>query len=103
LRGKTIEKERQDEKREKRGRIFIFDTTLRDGETAPGASLNIDEKVKVAKQLEALGVDIIEAGFPASSPGDFDAVQAVAKAVKGRSSPVWRAPSARTSRRRGRP
>jgi len=67
----------------KKERIFIFDTTLRDGEQAPGASLNIDEKVKVAKQLEALGVDIIEAGFPASSPGDFDAVQAVAKAVKG--------------------
>ena len=64
-------------------RIFIFDTTLRDGEQAPGASLNIDEKIKVATQLEALGVDIIEAGFPASSPGDFEAVRQISKIVKG--------------------
>ena len=50
-------------------RIYIFDTTLRDGEQAPGASLNTAEKMKVALQLEKLGVDIIEAGFPAASPG----------------------------------
>ena len=63
-------------------RVFIFDTTLRDGEQAPGASLNTDEKMKVANQLEKLGVDIIEAGFPAASPGDFEAVQKIAKSLK---------------------
>ncbi|HVZ81660.1 MAG TPA: 2-isopropylmalate synthase [bacterium] len=63
-------------------RVYIFDTTLRDGEQAPGASLNTEEKLKVAAQLEKLGVDIIEAGFPAASPGDFDAVQKIAKLVK---------------------
>jgi len=63
-------------------RIYIFDTTLRDGEQAPGASLNTEEKMKVAIQLEKLGVDIIEAGFPAASPGDFEAVEKIAKAVK---------------------
>ena len=63
-------------------RIIIFDTTLRDGEQSPGASMDVHEKVLVAKQLEALGVDKIEAGFPISSPGDFDAVQAVAGEIK---------------------
>lgn len=63
-------------------RIYIFDTTLRDGEQAPGASLNTEEKMKVAIQLEKLGVDIIEAGFPAASPGDFEAVQKIAKTLK---------------------
>ena len=63
-------------------RIYIFDTTLRDGEQAPGASLNTDEKLKIAAQLEKLGVDIIEAGFAASSPGDFEAVEKVSKLVK---------------------
>lgn len=63
-------------------RIYIFDTTLRDGEQAPGASLNTEEKLKVAAQLEKLGVDIIEAGFPAASPGDFEAVEKIAKSVK---------------------
>jgi len=62
-------------------RIIIFDTTLRDGEQSPGASMDVHEKVLVAKQLEILGVDKIEAGFPVSSPGDFDAVQAVAHEV----------------------
>src|SRR5581483_11157410 len=66
----------------KKERVYIFDTTLRDGEQAPGASLNTEEKLKVAAQLEKLGVDIIEAGFPAASPGDFDAVQKIAKVVK---------------------
>ena len=63
-------------------RVYIFDTTLRDGEQAPGASLNTEEKMKVAIQLEKLGVDIIEAGFPAASPGDFEAVQRIAKTLK---------------------
>ena len=62
-------------------RIIIFDTTLRDGEQAPGASLNDKEKIEVARQLEALGVDIIEAGFPISSPGDFEAVSLIAREV----------------------
>lgn len=61
--------------------IKIFDTTLRDGEQVPGAKLNLYEKVEIAQQLKKLGVDIIEAGFPASSQGDFDAVQAVARKV----------------------
>lgn len=63
-------------------RILIFDTTLRDGEQAPGFSMNVDEKVKMALQLEKLGVDVIEAGFPISSPGDFEAVTKVAQTVK---------------------
>ena len=62
-------------------RIYIFDTTLRDGEQAPGYSMNLEEKIRVAKQLETLGVDIIEAGFAISSPGDFESVEAIAKAV----------------------
>lgn len=61
--------------------VKIFDTTLRDGEQAPGATMNIDEKVRIALQLEKLGVDIIEAGFPASSDGDFEAVKMVAKNI----------------------
>ncbi|OIO76542.1 MAG: 2-isopropylmalate synthase [Elusimicrobia bacterium CG1_02_37_114] len=64
-------------------KIVIFDTTLRDGEQSPGASLTPEEKVKIAKQLAVLGVDIIEAGFPVSSPGDFSAVKLVAQNVKG--------------------
>jgi 2-isopropylmalate synthase len=64
-----------------RNRVDIFDTTLRDGEQSPGASLNVDEKVRIAQQLEKLGVDIIEAGFPISSPGDFEAVQRITAAV----------------------
>lgn len=63
-------------------RIYIFDTTLRDGEQSPGASLNVNEKLEIARQLERLGVDVIEAGFPISSPGDFQAVQAISKLVK---------------------
>ena len=64
-------------------RIIIFDTTLRDGEQSPGASLNTKEKVQIAKQLAKLGVDVIEAGFPISSPGDFEAVNLIAKTVQG--------------------
>lgn len=63
-------------------RIKIFDTTLRDGEQSPGASMNIEEKVRVAHQLEKLNVDIIEAGFPFASEGDFEAVKKVAKSIK---------------------
>src|ERR1041385_7611873 len=60
-------------------RVRIFDTTLRDGEQSPGCSMNLGEKLRLARQLEELGVDIIEAGFPIASDGDFAAVQAVAK------------------------
>ena len=63
-------------------RIIIFDTTLRDGEQTPGVNLNLSEKLEIARQLEALGVDVIEAGFPAASPGDFEAVRAVSENVK---------------------
>ena len=62
-------------------RLFIFDTTLRDGEQVPGCQLNTIEKIQVAKQLEALGVDVIEAGFPIRSPGDFNSVIEISKAV----------------------
>ena len=64
-------------------RVFIFDTTLRDGEQSPGISLNTTEKLEIAHQLARLGVDIIEAGFPITSPGDFEAVQAIARQVEG--------------------
>jgi len=64
-------------------KIIIFDTTLRDGEQSPGASLNTNGKMEIAKQLAALKVDVIEAGFPVSSPGDFEAVKMVAKSIKG--------------------
>lgn len=63
-------------------KIDIFDTTLRDGEQSPGVSLNLAEKIEIAKQLERLGVDIIEAGFPASSKGDFESVKAIAETIK---------------------
>jgi 2-isopropylmalate synthase len=63
-------------------RILIFDTTLRDGEQAPGCSMNLDEKLKLARQLSRLGVDVIEAGFPIASQGDFEAVQTVARSVR---------------------
>jgi 2-isopropylmalate synthase len=63
-------------------RVLIFDTTLRDGEQSPGAAMNLDEKLKIADMLEELGVDIIEAGFPISSNGDFEAVQEISKRAK---------------------
>ena len=62
-------------------RIYVFDTTLRDGEQVPGCQLNTIEKIQVAKALELLGVDVIEAGFPVSSPGDFNSVVEISKAV----------------------
>ena len=63
-------------------RVYIFDTTLRDGEQVPGCKLNKEQKITIARKLDELGVDVIEAGFPVSSPGDFEAVQAIAKEVK---------------------
>jgi 2-isopropylmalate synthase len=66
-----------------RDQVLIFDTTLRDGEQSPGATLNIEEKVQIAKQLSRLGVDIIEAGFPAASPGDLEAVRRISLEVEG--------------------
>ncbi len=62
-------------------KLYIFDTTLRDGEQVPGCQLNTTEKIEVARMLEALGVDVIEAGFPISSPGDFNSVLEISKAV----------------------
>lgn len=64
-----------------KNRVYIFDTTLRDGEQVPGCQLTTEEKIEIAKELELLGVDVIEAGFPISSPGDFKSVVAISKAV----------------------
>ncbi|MCL2069204.1 MAG: 2-isopropylmalate synthase, partial [Oscillospiraceae bacterium] len=63
-------------------KLIILDTTLRDGEQTPGVNLNLTEKLEIARQLERLGVDVIEAGFPATSPGDFEAVRAVSQSVE---------------------
>jgi len=63
-------------------RVLIFDTTLRDGEQCPGATMTFEEKLEVADLLDEMGVDIIEAGFPIASDGDFEAVSAIAKRVK---------------------
>lgn len=68
--------------RDRRDRIVFFDTTLRDGEQAPGYSMSLDEKLRMAAQLEALGVDVIEAGFAVASPGDFESVRQIARTVK---------------------
>ncbi len=70
-------------RRDPANRVLIFDTTLRDGEQSPGISLNRNEKLEIAHQLARLGVDIIEAGFPITSPGDFESVQAIAREVEG--------------------
>src|SRR5512133_1315403 len=72
-------KQKQDDKQI----IRIFDTTLRDGEQSPGNSMNIEEKLRVAKQLQKLNVDVIEAGFPIASEGDFEAVKRIAQTIKG--------------------
>jgi 2-isopropylmalate synthase len=66
-----------------RQKVAVFDTTLRDGEQSPGAALNVDEKLEIARALEAMGVDVIEAGFPISSPGDFQAVQRISREIRG--------------------
>src|SRR5437868_9531705 len=63
-------------------RLIIFDTTMRDGEQSPGASMTRDEKLRIARALERMKVDVIEAGFPAASNGDFEAVKAVAATIK---------------------
>src|SRR6202167_3388913 len=68
-----------------KNRVIIFDTTLRDGEQSPGASMNLEEKIKIALLLEEMGVDVIEAGFPIASNGDFEAVREIAKVVKNAS------------------
>ena len=70
-------------KKKDSNRVIIFDTTLRDGEQSPGASMNLEEKLQVARALRNLGVDIIEGGFPIASPGDFEAVRAIAREVEG--------------------
>ena len=64
-----------------KNRVIIFDTTMRDGEQSPGASMSFDEKLELAKILEEMGVDVIEAGFPIASNGDFEAVREIAKIV----------------------
>jgi len=64
-----------------KSKLVFFDTTLRDGEQSPGATLNVDEKIEIAKQLSALGVDVCEAGFPVASNGDFEAVKRIAQEV----------------------
>src|SRR6188768_4582488 len=64
-------------------RVIIFDTTLRDGEQSPGCSMNPGEKMEMARALADLGVDVIEAGFPIASPGDFESVRAIAREVQG--------------------
>ena len=66
----------------KKEKLIIFDTTMRDGEQSPGASMTGDEKLRIARQLERMRVDVIEAGFPAASDGDFEAVKAVAGIIK---------------------
>ena len=65
-----------------KNRVYIFDTSLRDGEQSPGNSMNTEEKLLLARQLENLGVDIIEAGFPIASEGDFDAVRQISRVIR---------------------
>ena len=72
-----------EEARDESDRVRIFDTTLRDGEQSPGISLNVPEKLEIAQQLARLGIDVIEAGFPIASPGDFEAVREIARQVQG--------------------
>ena len=63
-------------------KVFIFDTTMRDGEQSPGASMSLEEKIQISRVFDELGIDIIEAGFPIASPGDFEAVSAISKVLK---------------------
>ena len=72
----------EDEAVHRQDHLFVFDTTLRDGEQSPGAALNVSEKLEIARALEHMGVDIIEAGFPISSPGDFRAVQRISQEIR---------------------
>ena len=63
-------------------KVFIFDTTMRDGEQSPGASMSLEEKIQISRVFDELGIDIIEAGFPIASPGDFESVKAISKILK---------------------
>ena len=63
-------------------KVFIFDTTMRDGEQSPGASMSLEEKIQISRIFDELGIDIVEAGFPIASPGDFEAVKAISKILK---------------------
>ena len=63
-------------------KVFIFDTTMRDGEQSPGASMSLEEKIQISRIFDEMGIDIIEAGFPIASPGDFEAVTAISKILK---------------------
>jgi len=78
-------------------RIRIFDTTLRDGEQSPGCSMNLQEKLALARQLSKLGADIIEAGFPIASEGDLESVKAISREVREPVICAWRARALRTS------
>src|SRR6056300_536890 len=78
----TTENMQPDQNRDEANHVRIFDTTLRDGEQSPGCSMNLEEKLRVASALEAMGVDIIEAGFPIASNGDFEAVSKIAERSK---------------------
>jgi len=75
-----------------KNRVIIFDTTLRDGEQSPGCSMNLDEKLRIAHLLDEMGVDVIEAGFPIASAGDWEAVNEIAKALKIRQFVVFHVP-----------
>src|SRR5205807_1062504 len=83
MRAKPAPPSRPRRKPKRKERRTIFDTTLRDGEQSPGISLDVAEKLEIAEQLARLGVDIIEAGFPVASQGDFDAVDAIARSIQG--------------------
>ena len=63
-------------------KVYIFDTTMRDGEQSPGASMSVEEKIQISRVFDDMGIDIIEAGFPITSPGDFEAVTAISKGLK---------------------
>ena len=65
-----------------KNRVYIFDTTMRDGEQSPGASMSLEEKIQIARCFDELGIDVIEAGFPIASPGDFEAVTEISKVLK---------------------
>ena len=84
-------------------RVIIFDTTLRDGEQSPGASMTHEEKLQVAELLDEMGVDIIEAGFPIASNGDFEAVHEIAKRTQNAVIAGWPVPFREISTGRGRP
>ena len=65
-----------------KNRVYIFDTTMRDGEQSPGASMSFEEKIQISRVFDELGIDIVEAGFPIASPGDFEAVKAISNIKK---------------------